>query len=106
MAGNRGSGFWDNFLGSDDERSDEVTIIHGDILPEFYDIYDGTVRESDTYAEMNDLEKLVIAEEFMELFYYGGYSAADQEAWLALLGLYPHDFDWDEYASIYELVAG
>lgn len=105
MAGNRGSGFWNEFF-NDDERSNDVEVIYGNMLPEFHDLYYSTVSESDTYAEMNDIEKLFMADEFMELFYYGGYSAADQETWLAELGLHMRDFDWDEYATLYDSLHG
>ena len=86
------------------ENSRSPEIIYGNIHPEFYDLYASTIGDSDTYAEMNDVEKLFIADEFMELFWYGGYSQADQEAWLAVLGIGIHDFDWEEYKSVYESI--
>lgn len=105
MAGNRGSGFWNQFFDDDDVRSDTY-VVYGDILPEFQDFYYNLVMESPNYEDMTAGEKLIMAEDFMEFFYYGGYTANDQEAWIHLLGLHHQDFDWDEYATIYDSLHG
>ena len=98
MAGNSYFGFPEGFFND----SEDSEVIYGDLHPDFHNLYENMVSHSDTYAEMNDLEKLFLADEFMEIFYYGGYSLADQREWLAILGLREEDFDWDEYRSIYE----
>jgi hypothetical protein len=105
MAGNR-SRFWDDFFEDDNERSDSPEVIYGDMLEEFRELYYNTVIESPNYAEMDNREKEFLAEEFMELFYYGGYSAADQEAWIHMLGLRTDDFRWSEYATVYDAIQG
>ena len=98
MAGNSFFGFPDDFFND----SEDPEVIYGDMHSDFRNLYENMVTQSDTYAEMNDVEKLFLADEFMELFYYGGYSMADQKEWLAFLGLRSQDFDWDEYRAIYD----
>lgn len=107
MAGNRGSGFWDSFFDDDDERSDSY-VVFGSVPQDFQDFYYNLVMESPNYEDMTPREKLILADDFVDLFIRGGfgYTAGDQEAWIYLLGLRPSDFDWDEYASIYDHIYG
>lgn len=105
MPGGRGDGFWDNLFG-DSERSDgmEPYVVYGDIPMEFHDFYYDTVMQSPIYEDFSAEEKLYMAETFMDHFYYGGYgvTASDQEEWIRLLGIEDSEFDWDEYASLYD----
>jgi hypothetical protein len=103
MAGNSFFGFPEEFF-ENNSRSDGSEVIYGDLHPDFHALYDAAVSQSDTYSEMNDAEKLIMADEFMELFYFGGVSRADQDEWLHILGLSHNDFDWEEYRAIYDSI--
>lgn len=102
MAGNSFFGFPKDFFNNPEDDTPEV--LYGNMHPDFHHLYENMVTQSDTYAEMNDVEKMFLADEFMEIFYYGGYTMADQREWLAILGLRESDFDWDEYRTIYESI--
>jgi hypothetical protein len=102
MPGNRGDGFWDDF--EIDRLSEHAEL--SSIDPRFWDMYENTVSASDTYAELSPEERSIIADDFMDMFVYGGYSRADQDAWLAELGLYHEDFDWDTWFELYDSVHG
>lgn len=92
-------GFPDEFFESND-RSDPV--IYGDMPLQFRDLYASTVQDSPVYDLLTDSEKLIVAEDFTDAFWSGGYRGSDQEAWFALLGLSIRDFDWEEYKTIYD----
>lgn len=101
MAGNHGDGFWEEF---ELDRVSDIAEYHTRIHPSFWAIYENTISASDTYAELDPREKEILADDFMDMFAYGGYSRADQDAWLAELGLYHDDFDWDTWYELYDSV--
>lgn len=103
MSRNRDDGFWDEF--DIDHLSDTAANLDR-IDPAFWGLYANTVSASDTYSELDSREKEILAEDFMDMFVYGGYSRADQEAWLAELGLYSDDFDWEAWFELYDSVHG
>lgn len=92
-------GFPDEFF-DDNDRSEH--IIYGNMPSDFHDLYASTVLDSPVYGFLTDSEKLIVADDFTDAFWTGGYRGSDQEAWFALLGLSIRDFDWEEYKTIYD----
>lgn len=103
MPGNHDGGFWEDF---ELDRLSDTAAWMEQIDPRFWSIYENTVDASDTYNELSPEEKHILADDFMDMFVYGGYSRADQDAWLAELGLYHEDFDWDAWYELYDSVHG
>ncbi len=97
--------FWSQF--TDDSADYGPDIVYGDI-PEFMQgIFRNTVEGSDNYFLYSSEDKAVIAEDFMEYFYYGGSGTRpDQDVWLGQLGLGHDDFDWNSWGELYDTVHG
>jgi hypothetical protein len=103
MAGS--GGFWDQFI--NDEADYGFEIVYGEIPEYMQGIYRNTVLQSDTYFLYSREDKEVLASDFLEYFYYGGYGIRpDQDAWLEQIGLDHRDFDWGGWGELYDTVHG
>lgn len=101
MPPDRGDDFWQAF---EDDRSDG--IIYGDIPDEFHRTYEDVVSESSVYESLSDDEKLILADDWADMFIDGGYRLGDMESWFDLLGI---DIDvlYDtEYSALYDSLYG
>lgn len=101
MPDNRGDEFWHQY---DEDRSEG--IVYGNIPDEFHRVYEDFVTESPVYAGLDDYEKLIVADDWVDMFIMGGYSRDDMEAWFDVLGLDIDDLSDSEYASLYDSIYG
>jgi hypothetical protein len=99
----RGDGFWDIF-DSDDDGSDG--IVYGNIPDEFHRVYEDIVSESPVYDSLSDEEKYILAEDWEEMFIYGGVTREDMVAWFEELDLDIESLTDTQYAELYDSIYG